>query len=125
MTLRARIGRAYERMREGRLQEALELLEEDINTRPSHLERDTLRYLLYRQIDRPADALHVAENCLQQPLTDVQKSTWLLRQGFAFLELRRKTDAARTFHAVLSVPNQKDHHQQARQALIRLTELEA
>ena len=125
MTLRARIGRTYELMREGRLQDALELLEEDIATTPSHLERDTLRYLLYRQIDRHEDALHVTENCLQQTLTDVQKSTWLLRQGFALLELRRKTDAARTFHAVMSVPNQKDHHKQAREALLRLTELEA
>lgn len=125
MNISARIGRAYELMRTGRLEDALELLEEDISTTASHLERDTLRYLLYRQKDRNQDALQVAEACLKQPLTDTQKSTWLLRQGFALLELRRKTDAARAFHAVMSVPGQKDQHQQAREALLRLTDMEA
>lgn len=125
MTSKARIARAYECMREGRLDEALEVLEEDMTMTPSQLERDTLRYLLYRQKDRHPDALQVAEACLQLPLSDVQKSTWLLRQGFALLELGRKTDAAQAFHSVLSVPHQKDHHQQARDALLRLTEWKA
>lgn len=119
------VAQAYVLMREGNLMAALQLLEADVSLHPENLERDTLRYLLYRQTGQNQAALSVTEVCLTLPLPDLVRSTWLLRQGLALLELKRKSEAARAFHAVLSIPHQKDHHRQAREALLRLTHLEA
>lgn len=116
------VAQAYPLMRAGKLDAALEVLEADVLICPQDLERDTLRYLLYRQRERLGDALQVTEACLQLQLTDIQKCTWLLRKGMCLLELKRKTDAARVFHEVLATSDQSDHHRQAREALVRLTQ---